>query len=219
MKNSAKALLLGIVFSFLVASPVSAQYDTEQITPVYREDGEVYGIDIAASDRVSFFPTGCESIDKVTIEAKNAIKGEIILRKLDENPKPDAGEIDNVFEYCELEFDGIDADDIQSTEVELKVRKSWIEDNNLSEDDIALFTFNEDDNTWSRENTAQKTESSIYFFYDSEAGNFPYWAVGQRSESFLSSINAGVILLCCIVSLLLLILLAFALAARRRGNA
>jgi len=217
MKKFAQALMLGIVFSFLIASPVMAQYDTEQITPVYREDGEVYGIDIAASDTVSFFPTGCESIDKVTIEAENPINGEIILRKLDENPEPDAPELDNVFEYCEFEFDGIDPEDIRSTEVELKVRKSWIEDNGLSQDDIALFTFADDN--WNRENTASKTESSIYYFYDSEAGNFPYWAVGQRSESLLSSVNVGVILLCCIVSLLLFILLAFALAARRRGDA
>lgn len=195
-----------------------AQYDTNQVTPIYRDNGEVYGIDIAASDRISFYPTGCESIDKVTIEAKTNIKGEIILRKLSDNPKKDSAQIDNAFEYCEFEFNGINENDIKKTSLDLKVRKSWLNEKSLNQNDISLFTHNNSDNAWVRENTAQKTESSIYYFYSAEANNFPYLAVGQQSTSILGSLNAGVLLLCCLLLLLLVLLIAFAFSSRRKSQ-
>ncbi|MFQ5493208.1 MAG: PGF-pre-PGF domain-containing protein [Candidatus Dojkabacteria bacterium] len=221
MKNVNKILvsffivLLGAVFF-----PVNAQYDTQLIQPEYRDGGEVYGIDIGPSEKVTFFPEGCESIDKITLEAKEAIQGEIFVQALSENPQPDTEELDNVFEYCQVELRGIDEDKLEQVDVEVKVRKIWLDENELAEDQISLFTFN-NDNAWNRQSTAIKTESSIYYFYETEAENFPHWAVGHNDDGlfgFFGNISPGLILLCCIILLILFILAALIIASRRRGQ-
>lgn len=217
MKTITRVVLSLIVLGFFTGV-VTAQYDTPVIQPTIKDGAEVFGIDIKASEKVSFFPDGCESIDKITIEAKNNIKGDIKVVSLKDNPKQDAEKIDPVFEYCKVELVGINQDDIKSVFVEAKVRKTWLDDNKLSKDQISLFTFNEKDNKWVKQDSADKTESSIYQFYESQAGNFPYWAVAKSPNSVLASINPGLILLCCIVLLILLILAALILGSRRKTS-
>lgn len=218
--NKAKIVVSAIIIYIFtgVLSSVNAQYDNNVVLPEYRDGAEVYGIDIEAKDRVTFFPEGCESIDKVTIVAKNTIAGEIVVKALSENPKDNNNPSDKVFEYCEVELVNIDKSDIEETLVEAKVRKSWLKDNDVRDDQIALFTFNNGDNAWKQQSTTKKTESSIYYYYESKAENFPYWAVGKANTSIFGSINPGLILLCCIILLILLILLALLLASRRRGE-
>jgi PGF-pre-PGF domain-containing protein len=205
-----------LFFSLLLAAPVSAQYDTNVILPEYRDGGEVYGVNVAASQRVSMFPEGCESIDKITIESQNPINGEIFVKPLGENPKPDVTELDKVFEYCHVELRNINQTDLRDVDVELKVRKNWLTDNDVSSDQMALFTFNETDRVWEPHDTSRKTESSIYFFYSSSAENFPNWAVARYAPGLLAGINPGLLLLCCIILLIVFILAALLLSSRRQ---
>jgi len=209
-----KYLFLALFFTLAFVTPISAQYDTNVVLPEYRDGGEVYGINLGSSQRVSLFPEGCESIDKITLESKNPINGEIFVKPLNENPKKDVAELDKVFEFCQVELKNINKDDLQNVNVEAKVRKSWLDENDVNEDQIALFTFNEGDKTWAPHDTSKKTESSIYFFYSSRAENFPYWAVAKYNPGLVAGINPGLLLLCCIILLIVFILAALAISSR-----
>jgi PGF-pre-PGF domain-containing protein len=216
--NKLKSLFfLPVLFIFLgLVTPVSAQYDTNVVSPKYQDGGEVYGINITASQSATLFPQGCESIDKIVLESKNPINGTITVKALSQNPRGDVKALDNVFEYCQVQLNNINKDDLKKVSVDIKVRKSWLNDNGVKDDQIALFTIDEKSGNWTAQNTAKKTESSVYFFYSTEGQNFPFWAVAKSNPSFFSTINPGLLLLCCIILLILIIFATLLISSRNR---
>jgi len=164
------------------------------------------------------YPEGCESIERISIESKTSITGNIFIKKLEEKPD-EAEELNNVYEYCEVELEDINENDIEVKEVRLRVPKSWLEDNDVSKGSISLFTLKDDD-SWEVETTEEDNDTQIYYYYKSEASNFPYWAVGQHNGGLLGFLpsNAFYILLICCIFLIFLAVLMFIISSARESR-
>ncbi len=200
-----------------ISIPAYAQYDTEIVEPIIEGDKEVYGIDVVASEKIVLYPRSCGSVLSVTIEAANKIEGEIIINAIEVKDAPDADDFANVYEVCEIELVDIDVDDFESVDVDFKVTKSWMEDNEVKSSAVALYSYDDDKSNWDKEDTNEKSENSIYQYFNAEASNMTYWAVAT-SDSGFSVGNTGWILGICLFAIFIVIMLMVFIALKKRNE-
>lgn len=201
-----KSLLLSATFFLILSFPVLAQYDVDVVEPSYQDGSEVFGIDVAAEEQVSIYPDGCKSIERIVFDFKADTRGEIrIISRGDESPVQDRA-LDRVYEYCEFQYSGIEADDINSVVIDSKVRKSWLQSEDINEDSVGVYTYNNDD--WQYKTTNKDKDNSIYVFYISEIEYTQYIAVAEYQDAGFTiyGLSPWLVLGCCLVLLFLLLL-------------
>ena len=93
-------------------------------------------------------------------------------------PKEKTGKVQK---YLQIEFENI-SDNLNKSVVTIQVEKSWVSDQSLSKEAIALFKFDEDSEEWKELETFYKEESGIYYFYDVELTSFSYFAISEKEE-------------------------------------
>jgi len=220
--SKSKTLLIILAISFIsffaALTSVSAQYNTEIIEPNLEGNEEVYGIDIATSDKVVLYPRNCGAILSVTIEASNKIDGDIIINSVEKAPKDE--KLSNVYEVCEIKLRNINVDDFEVVEVDFKVTKSWMDDNDVESKSINFYSYNDNKSNWDKEDTNKKSENSIYQYYNADVSNMTYWAIATKSSSnpldnIGSNLNMGTIIGACLCVLLILIMLITAIAIKK----
>ena len=204
--------------STIIISPVFAQYDVNIIEPRYDNGREVFGIDTDGDQTISFYSEGCKSVERVVIELKGSVSGEITVFSHGEESPIEGKEIEKTFEYCNFVYDRISKDDIEKISIDSRVRKSWLDVHDVDENDIGLYTFNNDE--WSVEGTNKESDNAIYSFYTSDDVEFSeYVAVSEHIVSSPLGVNPFTLIICCIVFLLLLLLFSVIYSIlRRRDN-
>ncbi len=201
-----RSLLVAATLLFAFSIPVLAQYDTDVIEPTYQDGSEVFGIDVQAEEKVSIYPDGCKSIERIIFDFKENTSGEIkLISRGDESPIEDRS-LENVYEYCELQYDGIDAEKINSITIDSKIRKSWLQSEDISEDNVGVYIYENDD--WSYRTTNKDKDNSIYVFYNTEAGYTEYLAVAEYQDAGFTILGLSPwwVLGICLVLLFLLLL-------------
>jgi PGF-pre-PGF domain-containing protein len=220
MKNL-KTAALAIIFLclFFPIIQVRAQYGSDVIPPVIQNGTEVFGVSTQTEKTLSFYPEGCKSIDRIMINFKANVDGQLTVKSDGTTSPISDKKIDQVYEYCELQFSNITQDNIISITIDSKVRKSWLSSTNVDQTNIALYTYT--NNNW-QNNTTQKTkDDSLYVYYTSN--NLPfsqYIALGEfkPASSNIFGISPLLLVVCCIFILFLILLLSVIYAARRRNQ-
>lgn len=213
------SVILPIIFSIFLPGLVLAQYDSDVLEPRYEDGAEVFGISTNEAKTLSFFPQGCKSIDKVEIEFSESVEGEIKVRSNGEESPIEGNSLDKTFEYCTFEWSGISADNISSFKIDAQVRKSWQEAQNVSQDDIAVYSFVGEE--WVTNDTNRGSDNAIYHFYNAENIEFSdHFAVAESTGGFDFPINLSPIslLICCIVLLVVAILIAAVYGVSSRND-
>ncbi|MDP7505818.1 MAG: PGF-pre-PGF domain-containing protein, partial [Candidatus Woesearchaeota archaeon] len=97
----------------------------------------------------------------------------LTIRSLDEN-KTSNIMLGNVYQYVEIETDGITDNDIGNVKIEFDVNSSWIINNNLDADTVILNRYNDG---WKELSTKKINESSNKTSYEAISPGFSLFAI------------------------------------------
>jgi len=85
-----------------------------------------------------------------------------------------------VYKYLQVETENLE-DKLEKAVITIQVNKSWVSNNSLEEDDIALFKFNESEEEWDELTTTSTGEDAIYYYYEVELDEFSYFAISEKA--------------------------------------
>jgi PGF-pre-PGF domain-containing protein len=86
------------------------------------------------------------------------------------------------YKYLQIDTQNL-ADKLSKAVIQIKVDKSWISENNLDKEDVALFKYDETDDKWNELTTTYKSEDSSYYYYDTEVTSFSYFAIAPKAAA------------------------------------
>ena len=180
-------------------------------------------------------------VKEIQIQVKDEIQNvKITVSKFDEKPVSVSVEkTGKVHKYFQIKTENLETD-LKKATVTIQVEKSWISNNSLNKDDIALFKFDNSSNNWNELTTTYKEEDDEYYYYDAELTSFSYFAISEKvvieeeiveekTEEIIDgnkqeeSINKGLILwwilvIVLILAILILILIIIRLIKPKRGD-
>lgn len=81
-----------------------------------------------------------------------------------------------VYQYLDITSRNVDV--AQNIHINFKVEKSWLTENGLEGNDIALFRYN--DNLWDELPPTQESEDDSYIYYTTTSPGFSYFVIGER---------------------------------------
>ena len=122
--------------------------------------------------------TGVKEIQiEVSNEAKNV---KVTVSKYDGKPAAVSVEkTGKVHKYLQIKTENLETD-LKKAIVTIQVEKSWISDNSLNKDNIALFKFDNSSNNWNELTTTYKEDDDEYYYYDAELTSFSYFAISEK---------------------------------------
>ena len=66
---------------------------------------------------------------------------------------------------------------LQKSSIEFKVRKSWLRENKVDKNNVALFRFASD---WQKLTTVQRKEDDLFVYYQAPTPGFSYFLIGEK---------------------------------------
>ncbi|MEK6879771.1 MAG: PGF-pre-PGF domain-containing protein, partial [Nanoarchaeota archaeon] len=115
---------------------------------------------------------------KVNKEATNV---EVNVNRYSDKPSGvDVAKEGKVYRYLQINVKNLE-DKLEKAKIVAKVEKSWISNNNLNKDDIAMFKFS--NGKWRELRTEYKEQDGDFYYYDIELDSFSYFAIGQKIYS------------------------------------
>ncbi len=86
-----------------------------------------------------------------------------------------------VYRYIEIsKSTTVKEEAIKNVKIQFKVEKSWLDENKLAKEDVALLRYNSGE--WKELVTVVKSEEGSYVSYEAETPGFSYFAIGQKSQ-------------------------------------
>ena len=85
-----------------------------------------------------------------------------------------------VYQYLEIKTENL-GNKLEKAVVIIKVKKTWISENNLDKDRIALFKFNENSKEWNELSTVYTNSDDTYDFFEVELTSFSYFAISEKT--------------------------------------
>ncbi len=82
-----------------------------------------------------------------------------------------------VYKHIEIETENL-VDKLESAKIVLQVPKSWVSENGLQKEDVALFKFTE--STWEELTTSFKDEDAENYIYEAEVTSFSFFAIAEK---------------------------------------
>lgn len=116
-------------------------------------------------------------LTQIYIAVKSRVTSvEITIEKLSEQPADVATAVPgNVYKYISVTKKNLDDENIETGKIKFKVGKSWITDNNVDADTIALYRYAQDE--WNELSTSKVSEDDDYIYYEAETPGFSYFAI------------------------------------------
>lgn len=120
-------------------------------------------------------------IKEIQIQVNNPAQNvKITVLKYDGKPAEVSVEKSGkVFQYIQIKTENLE-DNLEKATITTKVKKTWVSDNGLEEENIALFKFNEATINWEELTTTYEEEDNIYYYYVSELTSFSYFAISEK---------------------------------------
>jgi len=150
-------------------------------------------------------------VKQIQIEVNNEAQDvKMTITKYDDKPaNVSIAKSGKVYQYLQIETENLE-DKLEKGTVTIRINKSWVSENNLDKDKIALFKFI--NNEWTELTTIYREENGDYYYYDIELDSFSYFAIGGKVEEiseFGEDVrklkgNIGEILLWIIVAILII---------------
>ena len=99
------------------------------------------------------------------------------------NDKPAAVSVEKtgkVYQYMQIKTENL-ADKLEKAIVTIKVKKTWVSENGLDKDRIALFKFNENSEEWDELLTVYNNSDDTYDYFDVELTSLSYFAISEKT--------------------------------------
>ncbi|MBN1762712.1 MAG: PGF-pre-PGF domain-containing protein [Methanomicrobia archaeon] len=119
-------------------------------------------------------------VTNVEIETINTISDvKILIQELESKPGEIVDAPGIAYSYLNIETENLNEEDIANVNIAFKVRKSWIEENNVDETSIKLNRFFEGE--WTSPATEKILEDEVYLYYKTESAGLSNFAItGQE---------------------------------------
>ena len=90
-----------------------------------------------------------------------------------------AGLLHDTIEDTKVTTDNI-KDELKKAIITIKTEKSWVSDNDIEKEDLALLKFNEETEEWVELTTIFKEEDDAYYYFDVELTSFSYFVISEK---------------------------------------
>lgn len=121
-------------------------------------------------------------ITKLRIEVYNDTTNvEVIVEKLAAKPVDVKPILKKVYKYFELTKKNLDDPNVKSLDIDFKVEKSWILENNIDESTVVLMRFVDD--KWDELPTFRKGSDAINYHYKTTSPGFSYFAIAAKEKA------------------------------------
>ncbi|MCK5063612.1 MAG: PGF-pre-PGF domain-containing protein, partial [Candidatus Aenigmarchaeota archaeon] len=119
---------------------------------------------------------------EILIEVNNPANNvKITVTKLESKPVSVIHSVSgNVYRYLEVAKQNIENENINRAEIKFKVEKSWLDNNNLDKNTVALERY---DNGWQKLKTNMVSEDFQFVYYNAETEGFSYFAVSAETPA------------------------------------
>lgn len=119
-------------------------------------------------------------VKQITINVNSPAQNvKVTVTKHNEKPTEVAiAKTGKVYQYLEINAENVE-NKLDNANVEFRVEKSWVSQNNLNKDEIAVFRFG--NNIWDELSTVFVEEDDDYYYYSVELDNFSYFVISEKS--------------------------------------
>ncbi|MBW2979568.1 S8 family serine peptidase [Candidatus Woesearchaeota archaeon] len=98
------------------------------------------------------------------------------LTQLPDDVKP----LEHVYSYIKVSTSGITDDDTSSVRIRFRVEKSWVKENKINLDTIALYRYQA--NEWQKLATSRREETALFYHYEAVSPGFSVFAIKGEYE-------------------------------------
>lgn len=148
--------------------PISKSHSWAKITPGVAQVMKNFDSDVG--------------VKQIQIEVKNEAQNvKVTVKKYDGKPAEVSVEKSGkVHRYLQIQTQNLEQE-LEKATIRTQIEKSWVSDNNLEKENIALFKFDESAEEWNELTTNYVEEDDDYNYYDTELDSFSYFALGEKS--------------------------------------
>ncbi|MBU3905146.1 MAG: PGF-pre-PGF domain-containing protein, partial [Nanoarchaeota archaeon] len=130
---------------------------------------------LAGETKTMIFTDTNLGVSSVDITAKNTLNNiELKIGTLSALPSDISIVVGEVYKYLQFTPTKISETDLSTAKIKFKVTNSWLTDNNIDPDTVAL---NRWITRWNKLPTVKTSEDSTYTYYEAETSGFSYFAI------------------------------------------
>ncbi len=127
-------------------------------------------------------------VKEVTIEVnQEAVNVRIKVSKYDE--KPTEVSVENTgktYRYLQISTENLN-EVLEKAKVKFEVEKTWVSENSLQKEDLAILKFDESAEKWNELVTGFDSEDDNFYYYVVELDSFSFFAIGEKSQNEIVS--------------------------------
>jgi PGF-pre-PGF domain-containing protein len=152
---------------------------------VVTETKTVSSIGAGETGTFTYTKSATLGVQEIDMEVKNDVSN--VQIKIEESSKPaDATEVigteGKVYNYIKITKTNIGDADIDKAMIKFKVKKSWVKDNSIDSNTIALSRYA--DGKWNKLPTTKLPEDNDYYYYEAESPGLSVFAIiGEKVVS------------------------------------
>lgn len=130
-------------------------------------------------------------VKEISIEVKNQANNvKITVEKLAGKPATVTKAVSGkIFQYMSIAHTNLGETNIEKATITVKVNTSWVSDNNIDKDTVALYRYAGGE--WNKLNTSLKSEDDTYYYYDAETPGFSYFVVAGEEKAVVQICTPG----------------------------
>jgi len=161
---------------------------------VVSETKTISSINAGETGTFTYTKSGTLGVQEIYVEVKSAVISAQI--KIEESSKPSgateaiATEKGSVYKYIKITKTNIDDADIDKVKIKFKVPKSWVDDNGIDPDNVALSRYT--NGKWDKLPTTKLLEDTEYYYYEAESPGLSVFAIIGEKISVTTTIAATV---------------------------
>ena len=120
-------------------------------------------------------------IKQIQIEVKNEAQDvKVSVTKYSSKPAEVSLEKSGkVYKYLQIKTENLE-DKLDKAILTIQVEKNWTSENNISEENVAVFKFDNSSEEWNELETIYTEADDDYYYYDVEVDSFSYFAIGEK---------------------------------------
>jgi len=85
-----------------------------------------------------------------------------------------------IYKYLEITTTNLE-DKLDKAVITIQVRKSWVSDNSIEKNQVTLFKFNENSNSWNGLAATYTNENEEFYFYETKLDSFSFFAISGKA--------------------------------------
>ena len=170
-----------VSFSVNVYIPPTRRGGANVTTNITKETKTIVVIAAGARTNVTITNAATLGIKTISISVKNTVNNVQLTISKTTHPSGGAEVISpltgKVYKYIEINKSNIQDNDVSSLTISIQVEKTWLTNNNIDEDKVALYRYDTSSNTWTKLITTKTTSDENYVYYDARSPGLSIFAI------------------------------------------